>query len=425
MKACNVLGAVRTLEELYKSIPAKDRKEAKKAVGKLYQKVNKDRIKLQKMAAFAKRPDGTVDREKSPDLSELRGNQGSIDIGRFLAKGAEAYRNSEEKTKLFQFFEKLHRALKSSEEIKAARINIGESVTDPVFAESLNDAIVASVLMKQPARNAKNLYEKVKQIGVKINKQRALMREYAEWMMFRVQEGKVSRLVVDYDVDLAQSNVGKLLKNEKGGRSGRFRTDSGVIEIADYQGLLNDEKKIKQLAKESDVGEEVIKNRLKALVESDFVQRVTLHEYIHGGAIEFMQNNPKDPKTMYINNLFKRVKALEQENPTMFEGVSDYWKTNVDEFVAEGLSNPALMDILNKMDRKGATKTKEKKKLTALDRFIEAVSQMIGLRKGSELEALMEKFAGMTTRKRKLGDIAQAGERSAILQEVIKCRAGA
>lgn len=425
MKVCNVLGAVRTLEDLYKSIPAKDRKEAKKAVGKLYQKVNKDRIKLQKMAAFARRPDGTVPREKSPDLSEVRSDQTGIDIGKFLAKGKDSYKNSEEKAGLFAFFEKLHKALKDSEEVKGAGVNVGESVTDPAFAESLNDAIVVNVLMKQPASNAKNLHEKVRQIGGKLNKERALMREYAEWMVFRVKEGKISPLTVDFSVNNATRIIERKLRGEKGGSSGGFNVKKGTVEIADYKGLLADEKRLKKLAKKADIELGTLKKRLKALVETETQEKVLLQGAIQSSAAEFMRANPKDSKTVYVTKLFDRVKKLEEENPEMFTEVGSQWKGGVDSFVAESLSNPRLMDILNRMDRKGATKIKEKTTLTALDRFIEAISRMVGLRKGSELEALMEKFAGMTTRKRKLGDIAQAGERSAILQEVIKCRAGA
>ena len=65
------------------------------------------------------------------------------------------------------------------------------------------------------------------------------------------------------------------------------------------------------------------------------------HELIHIGSAAFMRENPEHAATKKILGLY--VEALENKEVIIANSGQEYWTTNVDEFIAEALSNPMLM----------------------------------------------------------------------------------
>jgi len=95
--------------------------------------------------------------------------------------------------------------------------------------------------------------------------------------------------------------------------------------------------------------EEDMTRRLDAEVENVFNQikeargtHFLLHELVHAGAIEYMSSNPNEPATKRIEDIYTYL--LTNKDKLKFK--STYWETNVDEFLAEALSNPEFMKEL-------------------------------------------------------------------------------
>ncbi len=79
---------------------------------------------------------------------------------------------------------------------------------------------------------------------------------------------------------------------------------------------------------------------------------IKTHEYIHAAALIFMSKNPDHPATKRINKVFELVKDISTKDPKKFNHNNKYWSTSVDEFLAEALSNPGMIEELmnTKMD---------------------------------------------------------------------------
>lgn len=110
-------------------------------------------------------------------------------------------------------------------------------------------------------------------------------------------------------------------------------------------------------------------------------QQTLLHEYVHSVTEKFMLENPKHPATLQMKKLFDIAKGKKEEIKimTMELDLSDtYWYKNVDEFVAEGLSNPQLMLALLKIEVPGM------EKLSVFEEFIKTVVEMLGLTSNKE-----------------------------------------
>lgn len=100
------------------------------------------------------------------------------------------------------------------------------------------------------------------------------------------------------------------------------------------------------------------------------------HEMVHAGSREFMAKYPQHAATKRMQELYQM--ALDKEDGIMAymgEGVNGYWKTSIDEFIAEGLSNPSLVKALNKI------KTGSKGRLSSiLKDMVETLLSMLGFR---------------------------------------------
>lgn len=110
-------------------------------------------------------------------------------------------------------------------------------------------------------------------------------------------------------------------------------------------------------------------------------QQILLHEYVHSVTEKFMKTNPYHPAVKQMNNLFNIAKSKKEEIIAMtreLDLVDTYWSKSVDEFVAEGLSNPQLMLTLLKIEVPGM------EKLSVFEEFIKTVVEMLGLTKNKE-----------------------------------------
>lgn len=99
---------------------------------------------------------------------------------------------------------------------------------------------------------------------------------------------------------------------------------------------------------------EELRRDIKDAIDGRGLHAVT-HEMIHAASSVYMKNNPNADSTKRVQRMYK--KAMEPRYAMMIrkkmaftEGNDvDYWKTSVDEFVAEALSNPGLMAALNEI----------------------------------------------------------------------------
>ena len=95
--------------------------------------------------------------------------------------------------------------------------------------------------------------------------------------------------------------------------------------------------------------------KIDGLLSTASTHAVT-HEFIHAGAVNFMRNNPEHEATKRIHEMFKKAKmdrykhVINKNFVEASEQDMNYWRTSVDEFLAEALSNPMLMAGLNEIE---------------------------------------------------------------------------
>lgn len=134
-----------------------------------------------------------------------------------------------------------------------------------------------------------------------------------------------------------------------------------------------------------------------ASVESVKGSHAVTHELIHAGALNYMRVNPKAEATIRINELYQEALKNKDKITRLTYGgdvFGTYWQTNVEEFLAEAMSNPGLMYALSQ------TKTYGKKKLSKgmLRELVDTMLDMLGLTpkvKDNILEYTMDGFAAI------------------------------
>lgn len=92
--------------------------------------------------------------------------------------------------------------------------------------------------------------------------------------------------------------------------------------------------------------QELALNLVDAVKNINGVHSLT-HEMIHVGSAAFMKENPEHPATKKVMALY--IEALEKEDSISRAVGNAYWTKNVDEFLAESLSNPLMVKYLNTM----------------------------------------------------------------------------
>lgn len=217
----------------------------------------------------------------------------------------------------------------------------------------------------------------------------AVVNTYAEFATKMIEFVKSKKQVtVEFDRPLAI----RILKGDKGAGFAEFLDTSlkgGTITYPDFKAVLKNDWAIKNIGKSLGISETEVKSLIESHLKGSYLQMTKLHEHIHAGAISFMRTKPDDPKTKYVNNLYQKLLTMaDSDRPSLNDIQDGYWKTNVDEFLAVALSNPDLMDFLNDMPATGFTST--------LHKLVNTLGKMVGIKQGSENQALLNIFMEMT-----------------------------
>lgn len=203
--------------------------------------------------------------------------------------------------------------------------------------------------------------------------------EYTNEVMEIVSNAKQGLAVKAADYNKITNTVRVMLKD----------VDSSVVEnkvramlyatYLDYRGLDGDRFDEAVTAFETNDGKEIVReftNDMLKLVNKVEGDTVLMHELVHANAVVFMENNPEHKATKRVKELYDMAMSKQQEIDNAMQETDivgkGYWTTNVDEFLAEGLTNPDLMAALANIPVKG------KERLSMLDKLIEAVVDMLG-----------------------------------------------
>ena len=217
----------------------------------------------------------------------------------------------------------------------------------------------------------------------------AVVNTYAEFATKMIEFVKSKKQVtVEFDRPLAI----RILKGDKGAGFAEFLDTSlkgGTITYPDFKAVLKNDWAVKNIGKSLGISEAEVKSLIESHLKGSYLQMTKLHEHIHAGAVSFMKTKADDPKTKYVNSLYqKMLKMADSDNPSLNEIQDGYWKKNVDEFLAVALSNVDMMDFLNNMPATGFVST--------LHKLVNTLGKMVGIKQGSENQALLNIFAEMT-----------------------------
>lgn len=171
------------------------------------------------------------------------------------------------------------------------------------------------------------------------------------------------------------------------GIAGNYDWKDNVVTIADFDGLRNDKEMMKMLSIEQvnqDTGALDIKiasTQINMIIDEvnkrniDFTTK--LHESVHAAVFNYMRSDKGKAYSEEMTKLYEVVKQAAEANPDMFTTNKEYWKKDVDEFLAEALSKPELIKDLMKIDIEGNLITGAKKSM--FDKIIDIVVEALGL----------------------------------------------
>jgi hypothetical protein len=166
-------------------------------------------------------------------------------------------------------------------------------------------------------------------------------------------------------------------------------------ETAEYIVDNSDMKALKKTVLESnpEAAAQIAENvdKLFQAIEDTDGKQIKLHEMIHAGSTVFMRENPDHPATKRVKALFELAKELV---PAEQDNTNQYWRTNVDEFVAEGLSNPEVVAQLSKL----TIKKTDGKLVTVYKVFVDTLMGMLGIKDKEATTVhseLLRSFTGM------------------------------
>ena len=106
-------------------------------------------------------------------------------------------------------------------------------------------------------------------------------------------------------------------------------------------------------------------------------KQTLLHELVHANTQKFMLDNKEYKATKRVQELYKMANDNRNAIDAMMTdsgGIDSYWSTSVDEFIAEGLSNPKFMGALMN------TPVKEMERLSIFGELIGAITDMLGFK---------------------------------------------
>ncbi len=191
-----------------------------------------------------------------------------------------------------------------------------------------------------------------------------------------VTTGKVS----DSDVDVFTEKW-YLEGTEEGRRIAKIQDED-----IRYDALLNS-KEFKIFKDKNQA--EVAARLLNAIKDVNGAHTLT-HEMIHVGSSAFMKAYPEHPATKKVLALYKE--ALDNKAYIKEVTGQDYWINSVDEFLAEALSNPVLIERFNNMSTKYGTNRLS----TLFKELIDTLLGMLGFKKNDSVyQHVMDGFAAM------------------------------
>jgi hypothetical protein len=136
--------------------------------------------------------------------------------------------------------------------------------------------------------------------------------------------------------------------------------------------------------------------RILDAVEKVRGSHVLTHELIHAGSARFIKDNPKHPAVKRVEELYNEAMSKKDDIQSLVNQgdiITTRWQANKDEFVAEALSNPGLMNALSQIE------TNNKGKLSNMLRdLMNSLLDMLGLSKkvkNNLLEFTMDGFAAI------------------------------
>jgi hypothetical protein len=173
------------------------------------------------------------------------------------------------------------------------------------------------------------------------------------------------------------TNIIKILKNPS--KDTVIRSIKRGLQInLEEKGLFTD-KIIAQLHS-LDMDKEFEKSAIEIIkeLEGNTGQQTLLHEYIHSVTQNFMINNTEHEAVIRMNELYTIANRRKAKIVELTGDTSAYWANSVNEFVAEGLSNPDFILALANLEVVGM------KKLGLFEHFIKTVVEMLGLKNNKE-----------------------------------------
>lgn len=191
-----------------------------------------------------------------------------------------------------------------------------------------------------------------------------------------VTTGKVS----DSDVDVFTEKW-YLERTKEGRRIAKIQDED-----MKYDTLLNS-KEFKVFKDKNQA--EVAARLLNAIKDVNGAHTLT-HEMIHVGSSAFMKAYPEHPATKKVLALYKE--ALDNKAYIKEVTGQDYWINSVDEFLAEALSNPVLIEQFNNMSTKYGTNRLS----TLFKELIDTLLGMLGFTKNDNVyQHVMDGFTAM------------------------------
>ncbi|MFW9602487.1 MAG: hypothetical protein ACMV1B_09220 [Prevotella sp.] len=134
---------------------------------------------------------------------------------------------------------------------------------------------------------------------------------------------------------------------------------------------------------------EVAARLLNAIKDVNGAHTLT-HEMIHIGSSAFMKANPEHPATKKVLALYKE--ALDSKDYIKEVTGQTYWVNSVDEFLAEALSNPVLIEQFNNMSTKYGTNRLS----TLFKELVDTLLGMLGFTKNDSVyQHVMDGFTAM------------------------------
>ena len=134
---------------------------------------------------------------------------------------------------------------------------------------------------------------------------------------------------------------------------------------------------------------EVAARLLNAIKDVNGAHTLT-HEMIHVGSSAFMKAYPEHPATKKVLALYKE--ALDNKAYIKEATGQDYWINSVDEFLAEALSNPVLIEQFNNMSTKYGTNRLS----TLFKELVDTLLGMLGFAKNDSVyQHVMDGFTAM------------------------------